>query len=67
MIVRQGKPYQLPERPCETCQRSNKEQASCSQYVSGQQWPGCMRWVDWFLRCWQMARGEAPEAGREGG
>lgn len=52
MIVRQGKPYQLPERPCETCQRSNKEQASCSQYVSGQQWPGCVRWMVWFRRCW---------------
>lgn len=64
-VLRQDKPYQLPERPCETCPRCNRP-TGCAQRIGVEHWPGCMRWVDWFRRCWQMVRGEAPEAGQEG-
>lgn len=40
---------------------------SGSQRMGGQIWPGCVAWMVWFRRCWQMVRGEAPEAGQEGG
>ena len=65
MRLRQGEPYRLPECPCETCRKRSKDLGSCSQRIGGQQWPGCVAWMVWFRRCWQMARGEAPETGRE--
>lgn len=66
MRLRQGKPYRLPECPCKTCRKRSKDLGSCSQRMGGQIWPGCVAWMVWFRRCWQMVRGEAPEAGRKG-
>ena len=66
MRLRQGEPYRLPECPCKTCRKRSKDLGSCSQRMGGQQRPGCVAWMVWFRRCWQMVRGEAPEAGQEG-
>lgn len=67
MRLRQGEPYRLPDCPCKTCRKRSKDLGSCSQRMGGQVWPGCVAWMVWFRRCWQMVRGEGPEAGRKGG
>ena len=48
-----------PDRlPCEACRRRSKDLGSCSQRMGGQQWPGCVAWMVYWLKSAVLADGK---------